>query len=1098
MFCIVKGFEALGLGKIVDATGAKWAIEYFDSPGKTGRQVHLVSKSCIIKKTLGANTRIYYHSVVDDRWLVGRVLDDFADEVFVRFSNKTDVRLSHEEVFVRWKRPISDPVIYLANRISETPFYAEARSDFLDSYIAQRGASWGISALLSSVIELEPHQINVIRRVLNDASQRYLLADEVGLGKTVEAGIIIRQAVLDDPTGHRVVVLVPASLVQQWRQELVRRFCLEAFLDDSVVVLPHELSRELEVRLATANLLVIDEAHHLASASDERTKRLYGLVSTVAPKIERLLLLSATPVLRNEGGFLRMLHLLDPVVYSLADESGFLEKIKHRQALAEAVASLDPQNVLQLDWILDDLLAKLPNDARLIELVKALQTQLIALPDETDPQLNDAIRLLRAHLSETYRLHRRILRNRRKQVKFLTPDRSGSTLTIVSIASTRRLESALEAWRINAVACLSENAPSDARRVFARFFLNAVSALIEQPERLIIVCNARIELLKNAGNDANSTFDGEKELLTRMAAMADPQEWRDARLGCLEEHIQTLLSGRSKVVVFCSEKEIADIVFAKLNAIHRATVVRHEISEDEDGDAPWLKFLTDNSSRVIVCDAAAEEGINLQGGGKVVIHFDLPFSANRIEQRMGRVDRYGSGTPVQSVILVDEGAKYQQFWYEALDKGLGVFNRSIASLQYLVDEELQKLENTLFIDGIESLESLITRLSGREGAVAQELKLIDQQEGLDELAPLAEQETGGVDEVDGAWKEIRQSLLYWVVDTLMFSKSALTTQKSQAELDPAFRFQYRKPGDGGHATLIPLSGFLFDFIGVLDFDAPGSNSSQPRSYPYTFHRKAAVNRKVRLLRYGDVFVEAVKSFSDLDDRGRSFAIWRRVFNGFEGEDPSMYFRFDFLIEPRLDVANEVLANSSQNNTDAARAAISRRGDALFPPRVVHVWIDEEGEEPASVFVETYLDPPYAKDGAGDRYIDTNLNPARFDSLMQATPSTFSNWSERCERIRDRARALLVGRQEFSDSKRDAIEKAKREDEVRYAQLAARIQSLNGAEAEAERALQALEVKLHEALYTGIADPSIKVDVVGVIFLSHMAFSSVEDSIEVGV
>ena len=70
--------------------------------------------------------------------------------------------------------------------------------------------------------------------------------------------------------------------------------------------------------------------------------------------------------------------------------------------------------------------------------------------------------------------------------------------------------------------------------------------------------------------------------------------------------------------------------------------------------------------------------------------------------------------------------------------------------------------------------------------------------------------------------------------------------------------------------------------------------------------------------------------------------------------------------------------------------------------------------------------------------------------------------------------------------------------MRYAQLAARIQSLEGIEAKAEEEVLALEVKLHEALYAGIADPSIKVDVVGVIFLSHRAFSSIENSIEAAV
>jgi ATP-dependent helicase HepA len=90
----------------------------------------------------------------------------------------------------------------LARQINETPMFAEARSGFVRAIIGQRAACQGMSALYSSVIELDSHQVEVVRRVLQDPAQRYLLADEVGLGKTIEAGILIRQYVHDDPD-HR-------------------------------------------------------------------------------------------------------------------------------------------------------------------------------------------------------------------------------------------------------------------------------------------------------------------------------------------------------------------------------------------------------------------------------------------------------------------------------------------------------------------------------------------------------------------------------------------------------------------------------------------------------------------------------------------------------------------------------------------------------------------------------------------------------------------------------------------------------------------------------------------------------------------------------
>ncbi|TAK84806.1 MAG: hypothetical protein EPO20_13265 [Betaproteobacteria bacterium] len=1091
MFCIVKGQEKLGLAKVIDTSGNTWTVEYFDSPEPSGREVHRVAKSRVTPRKLGANTRLYHYDVANRRWLVGRVVRDEEDSVEVRFAKRTDVSLNHEHVFVRWKKPISDPVVYLSHLVTETPQYAEGRSIFLESYVAQRAASWGISALLSSIIELEPHQINVVRRVLSDASQRYLLADEVGLGKTIEAGVIIRQAVLDDPKGHRIVVLVPASLIQQWRGELILRFGLRDFLDDSVWVLPQEMSSELSAVLQGATLLVIDEAHHLASASDAGSGELYDVIREAAHSVQRLLLLSATPALRNERGFHRMLHLLDPVVYDLDDEASFREKIAHRQTLAEAVASLEPQNVLQLDWVLEDLLEKLPNDARLGELVNALRSQLTSLPSEDDPALQEAIRLLRAHLSETYRLHRRILRNRRKHIKFLTPERKGARVVVAQGSRLAQLESAIEAWRMSALASTYGSQSQTLTKELAKVYWLAVSALVEHPLRLTGIFKKRREALTREAR--GTAFEGERELIEEILRLADAREWLESRLEALSNAVKPFLDNSTKVVVFCSEHEVAESVFASLARPLGGAVVRLLQGQDEESEPPWLQFLSKPNVKVIVCDSRAQEGLNLQGGNKVIIHFDLPVSPNWMEQRLGRVDRYGSGAPIESVVLVDQGSQYQKGWFDLMDHGLGVFNRSIASLQYLVEQEFQTLGELLFAEGLEALASLTERLAGEEGGVSKELKLIDEQDGLDELAPLAEQETGSIEEVDGDWKRIRDAFLRWVVETLMFAKIPLANSQTQAGIDSPFRFQYQKPDEGGTATLIPLSGFLFDFIGALDYDAPGANSTRPRSYPYCSHRRAAINARVHLLRYGDNFVEAVRSFSELDDRGRSFAMWRqlRSAGAMREEEIRMYFRFEFLVETCLEQAYSILAGSSSFNTDAARSAAARRADSLFPPVVYRVWVDEEGQEPDPDFVRPYLAPPYAKEGVVGRYIDTNLNSSRIHMLARAMPDAFASWADRCTHMRRRAHEVLLNREELAARKGAALARAETEDDVRYAQLRTRMQTLRGKEAEKEGLQLRFEKHLNQALYEGIAQPSIKVDVIGVVFLSLRSFSSVE-------
>ena len=124
--------------------------------------------------------------------------------------------------------PVSNPVDVLIAGANETAYFRDARLPMLQSLVAQRAASGGASALLSSAVEIFPHQVRAALTVLSDPVQRYLLADEVGLGKTIEAGLVIRQVLLDQPRS-RVAVITPDVLRRQWRTELREKFFIDDF-----------------------------------------------------------------------------------------------------------------------------------------------------------------------------------------------------------------------------------------------------------------------------------------------------------------------------------------------------------------------------------------------------------------------------------------------------------------------------------------------------------------------------------------------------------------------------------------------------------------------------------------------------------------------------------------------------------------------------------------------------------------------------------------------------------------------------------------------------------------------------------------------------
>ena len=256
---------------------------------------------------LEPEVRVYFHNPESFRWQIGRILDyqESDKKYLVRFPNDERRLIPESQLAARWLRPIDDPTDHLALQLNETPYWHGGRSAFIHSIYSQRHACGGMPGLLSTAIDLVEHQVSVVRRVLQDPFQRYLLADEVGLGKTIEAGVLIRQFVLDEYDSQRVIVIVPDSLIQQWKSELRLRFHLEDQVGKSIHIIGNRDHEAIERFGSDANMIVIDEAHHVAAwahSADARLARLFQCIAKIThPPQRRVLLLSATPVLLSEG-----------------------------------------------------------------------------------------------------------------------------------------------------------------------------------------------------------------------------------------------------------------------------------------------------------------------------------------------------------------------------------------------------------------------------------------------------------------------------------------------------------------------------------------------------------------------------------------------------------------------------------------------------------------------------------------------------------------------------------------------------------------------------------------------------------------------------
>jgi ATP-dependent helicase HepA len=406
--------NSLGIGKVIEIAHGNIVVEYFCSIGqRLQKTLPLESLSQVMLKH---QTRCYIKLKNQDKWVIGRIFiwDEDIQKYQIDLPNKKSLITTEQEIYVRCNLAIKDPIETLAIKGHETPYLHDRRLALVQCLVKQRAVSLGMTGLISSNINLYPHQVEVIRRVLEDPVQRYLLADEVGLGKTIEAGVILRQYLLDE-SKKGAVVLVPGKLLQQWKSELENKFYISHF-PKRVVVLAYDDVHKINPK-ANIGLLILDEAHHIAAmanSQDIEVRQRFATYKHLAHKSERLILLSASEILKRDQDLLVMLHLLEPTIYQLDNLASFQAQIRSNQILGQIIFSLrNEPDISKIQSNLEQLQKLFPEDKHLLALTEKWKN---CLPTDSTAQ-DKIVQEICNHIRDTYRLHRRILFNRRAGVE---------------------------------------------------------------------------------------------------------------------------------------------------------------------------------------------------------------------------------------------------------------------------------------------------------------------------------------------------------------------------------------------------------------------------------------------------------------------------------------------------------------------------------------------------------------------------------------------------------------------------------------------------------------------------------------------------------
>lgn len=604
---------------------------------------------------LGANVRHQRHGI-------GQVMLTDRDTAVVRFTHGIEQVLASELLVIT---SLDDAI-----RTQETAPSLEVALRVQAAAIRSVNDAWGV--FTRSRISLLPHQLWVCHRALKTWPIRLLIADDVGMGKTIEAGLIL-WPLLANRTVQRLLILAPAKLVEQWQQRLKKMFDIRAAvyhpdLDTQksdfwgihqivIASLPtlradHKGRHERLLEAPQWDMLIVDEAHHL-NAEEGATKTLgFELVEKLqaAGKTPSCVLFSGTPHRGKAYGFWSLMSLLDPQVFGPKRNEGAmlgaLPRFLIRNAKQKATDMKGNRLFMPIEQY-PETFTYSPEEESFYELMSSFIMAGKAYASSLGKVEGGQVMLVLIALQKLA---------------------SSSVAAVLSALETRRgrLVSLAAKTRAELESQTDDPSSDDVGRVFEEW--------LRDDKR------NRIQLMEDEGRHLDDLLAAGRAVVseTRVVRVLDVicKRFTDQPVLLFTEYKRT----QALVVAALMERFGRESV-GFMNGDNRLEDVRHP-----DGRVIALSARREDTCdafnagrlRFLVSTEAGGEGIDLQERCSALIHVDLPWNPMRLHQRVGRLNRYGQTKPVRVVSLRNPDTVESMIW-EKLESKLNSIMRAIGS-----------------------------------------------------------------------------------------------------------------------------------------------------------------------------------------------------------------------------------------------------------------------------------------------------------------------------------------------------------------------------------------------------------------------------------
>jgi len=594
-----------------------------------------------------------------------------------------------------------------------------------------------LPSLSNSRIEIKPHQVGVLHRIMSAYPHRFLLADEVGLGKTIEAGLVIKELKARG-VANRALILAPSGIIGQWQVEMRIKFGLifSLYRGDTVaylqanhpaenvwtlndnVIASHTFAslfeeKRREISLAGWDLIVIDEAHHARrtwqGADKYTTTNLYRLAESLAEpeagKSTGVLLLTATPMQLHRFELFSLIELLDLALFTNFDDfEDHCESLAGLNQTCENIRIIHRLSDSDRQSTIEEVCERLGNAASDVDSLVGTAEGCSQLTDE---------------LYQEHRLSEVMIRNRKAVVGGFMP-RVAQLWPVEMNDAERKAYEAITNY-VQSGYALSRNLKNNAlgflMATFQKISSSSSYALRQSLLRRIEKLEAMLPKQKYDLDIEDEDIE-EKPLTDTLKDLLGVTESEDtlseidelARIVLLIDDIE-LDSKASKLIsglndgILKEDKDIKVIIFTQFRGTQEylrrkitppwTVHIYHGQLNPSEKDETVRRFKELDGPQIMISTEAGGEGRNFQFC-HIIINYDLPWNPMKIEQRIGRLDRLGQKHSVK-VINFSLLGTIEERVLDVLHRRIQLFEQTIGGLDPILGDVENSIKNIFLL-----------------------------------------------------------------------------------------------------------------------------------------------------------------------------------------------------------------------------------------------------------------------------------------------------------------------------------------------------------------------------------------------------------------